>query len=64
MRHLIINRQPIRCDLDLGLFQRYRSGANLAVQIVFDEIFLMKAWFRPDLCICFYPLEYFLFRRW
>src|SRR5216683_2148009 len=49
MRHLIINWQPVRCDLDLGLFQRYRPGANLAVQVVFDEIFLMKAWFRARL---------------
>src|SRR5216683_891765 len=44
MRHLIINWQPVRCDLDLGLFQRYRPGANLAVQVVFDAIFLVEAW--------------------
>ncbi len=46
MRHLIIHCQPVRCDLDLGLFQRHRPGAYLAVQVVFDEIFLMKAWRR------------------
>src|SRR5258708_37553072 len=44
IRHLIINWQPVRCDLDLGLFQRYRPGANLAVQVVFDAIFLVEAW--------------------
>ncbi len=54
MRHLIIHCQPVRCDLDLGLFQRHRSGAHLAVQVVFDEIFLMKAWrgagkLRPEI---------------
>ena len=46
MRHLIIHCQPVRCDLDLGLFQRYRPGANLAVQVVFDAIFLVEAWRR------------------
>src|SRR5215469_11974331 len=49
MRHLIIHCQPVRCDLDLGLFQIYRPGAYLAVQVVFDEIFLMKAWRRARL---------------
>ena len=45
LRHLIVNRQPVRRNLLLCLLQRNRPRTNLGMQIIFDLIFLMEARF-------------------
>ena len=46
LRHLIVNRQPVRRNLLLCLLQRNRPRTNLGMQIIFDLIFFMETWFR------------------
>ena len=47
-RHLIIDSQPIRCDLDLCLLQRNGSRTYLIMQVILDLVFLMETWRRTS----------------
>src|SRR6266487_117816 len=55
VRHLIVDCQPVRCDLDLGPLQRDSPRAYLRVQIILYFVLLMKtrfraSQFRPEVC--------------